>query len=124
MRGVEAPIEAATGLVQGNRLSNTILPISLSNITINNVPRVVEIGDIGQVQRIFTPTSLWDNTFWVLPVDWGVLSPINNAARPLELQFNNFNGVFGNVYGVLFGDPIEQAAGVTMQGGNSAYAAR
>jgi hypothetical protein len=90
---------------------------ALSNVTINNVPRVIEIGDAAANARVFTPTDLFDGTFWVLPVDWGVLSPINNTARPLELSFNNFLGNGGavgpatHVFGVLFGDVIGNASG-------------
>ena len=87
------------------------MPLALSNITINNVPRVVEIGDINANSRVFTPSSLFDGTFWVLPTDWGVLSPINNTARPLELQINNFTAVPAHCIGVLFGDVIGNASG-------------
>ena len=96
----------------------TIAPVALSNVTINNVPRVVEIGSENANQRVFIPTDLFDGTFWVLPVDWGVLSPINNTARPLELSFNNFTGSGAgepggplHVFGCLFGDVIGNASG-------------
>jgi len=85
-----------TQLAAGPAADN-IRPLSLSNITINNVPRVVEIGDIAANAR----------------TDWGVLSPINNTARPLELQINNFGGDDERVHciGVLFGDVIGNASG-------------
>ena len=97
----------------GGPADQNIRPLALSNITINNVPRVVEIGDIGANSRVFTPSSLFDGTFWVLPTDWGVLSPINNTARPLELQINNFGTTGTGVHciGVLFGDVIGNASG-------------
>jgi len=103
-----SPNQLAAGAAADN-----IRPLSLSNITINNVPRVVEIGDIAANARVFTPSSLFDGTFWVLPTDWGVLSPINNTARPLELQINNFGGGEERVHciGVLFGDVIGNASG-------------
>jgi hypothetical protein len=88
-----------------------IRPLALSNVTINNVPRVVEIGSAEPPSRVFTPSDLFDGTFWVLPVDWGTLSPINNTARPLELQFNNFGVDAAHCFGVLFGDVIGNASG-------------
>jgi hypothetical protein len=120
MRGVQA--DAAVGpdspsQILATAAGATTLPIALSNVTINNVPRVIEIGDAAANARVFTPTDLFDGTFWVLPVDWGVLSPINNTARPLELSFNNFTGLAGvagpeaHVFGVLFGDVIGNASG-------------
>ena len=107
---------AATGpddpqQLAGGPADDNIRPLSLSNITINNVPRVVEIGDINANGRVFTPSSLFDGTFWVLPTDWGVLSPINNTARPLELQINNFGTEEVHCVGVLFGDVIGNASG-------------
>lgn len=118
MRGVEAS-SAAVGdpntpqqIATAAGVGATVLPVALSNVTINNVPRVIEIGDAAANARVFTPTDLFDGTFWVLPVDWGVLSPINNTARPLELSFNNFtSGPEAHVFGVLFGDVIGNASG-------------
>ena len=104
--GPDDPQQFAAGPAEDN-----IRPLSLSNITINNVPRVVEIGDIAANARVFTPSSLFDGTFWVLPTDWGVLSPINNTARPLELQVNNFGQEDVHCVGVLFGDVIGNASG-------------
>ncbi len=118
MRGVEASdagiadpnVSQQIATSAGNPA--TVLPVALSNVTINNVPRVIEIGDAQANARVFTPTDLFDGTFWVLPVDWGVLSPINNTARPLELSFNNFGaGPETHVFGVLFGDVIGNASG-------------
>lgn len=86
-------------------------PVAISEISINNVPRVVELGGINPPQRVFTPSTLFDGTFWVLPTDWGVLSPINNTARPLELQLNAFGSDTVHCFGVLFGDVIGNASG-------------
>jgi len=119
MRGVEASTLAAGGdfttsqqIATAVGVGETVQPVALSNVTINNVPRVIEIGDAAPNARVFTPTDLFNGTFWVLPVDWGVLSPINNTARPLELSFNNFtSGPDTHVFGVLFGDVIGNASG-------------
>ncbi len=121
MRGVQADAAAPSvdspEQILATAAGATTLPIALSNVTINNVPRVIEIGDAAANARVFTPTDLFDGTFWVLPVDWGVLSPINNTARPLELSFNNFTGLAGapgpvaHVFGCLFGDVIGNASG-------------
>ena len=116
MRGVQADAAAPSvdspEQILATAAGATTLPIALSNVTINNVPRVIEIGDAQANARVFTPTDLFDGTFWVLPVDWGVLSPINNTARPLELSFNNFtSGPEAHVFGVLFGDVIGNASG-------------
>lgn len=86
----------------------------LGNVEINRVPRVLEIGDNNAPNRIGIPTSLWDNTFWVMPVAWGILGPINNQSRPLELTFATPVAANQNVAGVLFGDPIDE-------GGNAVY---
>ncbi len=114
-RGLEASSVGGTDQITVNAGAGgqgaTLVPLALSNITINNVPRVVEIGDINANARVFTPSDLFDGTFWVLPTDWGVLSPINNTARPLELQINNFTAVPAHCIGVLFGDVIGNASG-------------
>jgi len=113
LAGNDATSPAGFNQLAGGAAADNIRPLSLSNITINNVPRVVEIGDLGANSRVFTPSSLFDGTFWVLPTDWGVLSPINNTARPLELQINNFGAPEEAVHciGVLFGDVIGNASG-------------
>ncbi len=115
-RGFLASSTAATDPNAAQQLATgpanaQLRPLALSNVTINNVPRVVEIGDQTSNQRVFTPSDLFDGTFWVLPVDWGVLSPINNTARPLELSINNFGEDSAHCFGVLFGDVIGNASG-------------
>ena len=115
-RGFLADSNGATDPTASTQLSAgaanaQLRPLSLSNVTINNVPRVVEIGSAEPPSRVFTPSDLFDGTFWVLPVDWGVLSPINNTARPLELQINNFGADPAHCFGVLFGDVFGNASG-------------
>jgi len=97
-------------LANGSAGDNT-RPVAISEISINNVPRQIELGGLNPPQRVFTPSTLFDGTFWVLPTDWGVLSPINNTARPLELQMNVFGSDTVHCFGVLFGDVIGNASG-------------
>ena len=88
--------------------TTTISSALLANVEINIVPRVIEVGGIAPPQRIGIPSNLFDGSFWVLPVDWGTLSPINNNSRPLRLQFTNPTAEDVDVVGVLFGDPISE----------------
>ena len=91
----------------------------LANVVINDVPRVVEIGNLAPERRIGIPTSMFDETFFVLPVDWGIVDAINNVSRPLQLQFMNPTADNNNVAGVLFGDTISENGAPTH--GNHAY---
>ncbi len=108
--GTPPDFDSPDQLAGGASDTNT-RPVSISEISINNVPRVVELGGINPPQRVFTPSTLFDGTFWVLPTDWGILSPINNTARPLELQLNVFGSDTVHCFGVLFGDVIGNASG-------------
>ena len=67
--------------------------------------------------RIGIPSSLFDDTFWVLPVDWGVLDSIDNNSRPLELSFITPEPATNqHVIGVLFGDPLDRTTRLPMYG--------
>lgn len=92
-------------------LNTTDLAIGVSllvNVTINDNPKVLEIGIVADAtRRVGIPTSIHDGPFWVLPVDWGVLGPIDNESRPLKLHYGTPEpSVNQEIIGVLFGDPI------------------
>ena len=91
----------------------------IANAEINRAPRTLEVGSIAPDERIGIPSNLFDSTFWVLPVDWGTLSPIQNNSRPLELQMITPSTSNVEVVGVLFGDPIADE-GVPMYGNRMA----
>lgn len=90
----------------------------LANVLINEVPRLVETGGIAVDRRIGIPSSMFDSTFWVLPVDWGILSPINNNSQPMQLEFTTPCANPQHVVGVLFGDPIVNGKSIY---GNTMY---
>jgi hypothetical protein len=88
--------------------TTTIDSALIANAEINRVPRTLEVGSTAPNERIGIPSNLFDGTFWVLPVDWGTLSPIQNNSRPLELQMITPSSSNVEVIGVLFGDPISE----------------
>lgn len=97
MRSVEADACATIGMSL------------LANITINRVPRPIEIGSIAVSERIGLPTSLFDDTFWVMPVNWGILLPIQNNSLPMFLSFMSPCSEQQHVVGVAFGDAISSS---------------
>lgn len=80
----------------------------MSNVTINENPWVLEIGGIAVTARIGIPSALFDDTFWTLPVAWGVLSAIDNRSRPLRMDFITPIATDQQVIGMLFGDPLDE----------------
>lgn len=78
----------------------------LANVKINETPRLIETGGIAPEKRIGIPSSMFDDTFWVLPVDWGIIDPIQNNSRPLLLDWMTPCASDVHVVGVLFGDPL------------------
>lgn len=80
----------------------------LANVTINQNPWPLEVGGIATTDRIGLASSMFDDTFWTLPVAWGVLSAINNRSRPLILTFMSPEPtVDQHIIGTLFGDPLD-----------------
>ncbi len=78
----------------------------LANVRINETPRLIETGGISPENRIGIPSAMFDDTFWVLPVDWGIIDPIQNNSRPLLLDWMTPCSDDVHVVGVLFGDPL------------------
>ena len=86
----------------------------LASVEINKTPRLIEIGSIAPTERIGIPSAMFNTSYWVLPTDFGILSPINNVSRPMELIFITPCQTNQEIIGVLFGDPITDT-------GQSAY---
>lgn len=82
----------------------------LANVRINETPRLIETGGIAAPNRIGIPSAMFDDTFWVLPVDWGIIDPIQNNSRPLLLDWMTPCANDVHVVGVLFGDPLTPGA--------------
>jgi len=80
----------------------------LSDVTINRNPWMLEIGSSNADERIGIPSSMFDDTFWTLPVSWGILDAIENRSRPLVLTFITPSATDQQVVGMLFGDPLDR----------------
>jgi len=80
----------------------------LCDVTINRNPWMLEIGSAAADERIGIASSMFDDTFWTLPVSWGILDAIENRSRPLILTFITPSATDQHVVGMLFGDPLDR----------------
>lgn len=75
----------------------------LASVSINENQQLMISGAVGQAVGI--PTTIFDDGFWKLPVDWGAFSAINNQQQQLVLGFLNPTAADIHIDGVIFGTP-------------------